>query len=133
MKTKSIITFLAIFLLAACEPDDSITKDLQAQITKLEGTITTLQGTINTLSSSNSTLSTELETAQDAVDSATAALQTSGTDIGELQTKLEFLEQGLSGIDYSATVTLDATGTIADMSAAQAKQFCCNISDTPVC
>ena len=122
MKTKSIITFLAIFLLAACEPDDSITKDLQAQITKLEGTITTLQGTINTLSSSNSTLSTELETAQDAVDSATAALQTSGTDIGELQTKLEFLEQGLSGIDYSATVPLDATGTIADMSAAQAKQ-----------
>ena len=122
MKTKSIITFLAIFLLAACEPDDSITKDLQAQITKLEGTITTLQGTINTLSSSNSTLSTELETAQDAVDSATAALQASGTDIGELQTKLEFLEQGLSGIDYSATVPLDATGTIADMSAAQAKQ-----------
>ena len=122
MKTKSIITFLAILLLAACEPDDSITKDLQAQITKLEGTITTLQGTINTLNSSNSSLSTELETAQDAVDSATAALQTSGTDIGELQTKLEFLEQGLSGIDYSATVPLDATGTIADMSAAQAKQ-----------
>ena len=122
MKIKSIITFLAIFLLAACEPDDSITKDLQAQLTKLEGTITTLQGTINTLNSSNSTLSTELKTAQDAVDSATAALQTSGTDIGELQTKLEFLEQGLSGIDYSQTVALDATGNIADMSAAQAKK-----------
>ena len=122
MKTKSIITFLAIFLLAACEPDDSITKDLQAQITKLEGTITTLQGTINTLNSSNSSLSTELETAQDAVDSATASLATADTNFGDLQKQLEALNDELSKVDYSATVALDATGSVADMSTAQAKK-----------
>lgn len=122
MKTKSIITFLAIFLLAACEPDDSTTKDLQAQITKLEGTITTLQGTINTLNSSNSSLSTELETAQDAVDSATASLATADTNFGDLQKQLEALNDELSKVDYSATVALDATGSVADMSTAQAKK-----------
>jgi len=122
MKTKSIITFLAIFLLAACEPDDSTTKDLQAQLTKLEGTITTLQGTINTLNSSNSSLSTELETAQDAVDSATASLATADTNFGDLQKQLEALNDELSKVDYSATVALDATGSVADMSTAQAKK-----------
>jgi septal ring factor EnvC (AmiA/AmiB activator) len=95
LKIKSIITFLAIFLFAACEPDDSTTKDLQAQLTKLEVTITTLQGTINTLNSSNSTLSTELKTAQDAVDTATASLATAGTNIGDLQKQLETLNDEL--------------------------------------
>ena len=96
MKTKSIITFLAIFLLAACEPDDSTTKDLQAQLTKLEATITTLQGTINTLNSSNSSLSTELKTAQDAVNIATASLATADTNFGDLQKQLEALNDELS-------------------------------------
>ena len=122
MKIKSIITFLAIFIISACEPDDSTTKDLQAQLTKLEVTITTLQGTINTLNSSNSTLSTELKTAQDAVDTATASLATAGTNIGDLQKQLETLNDELSKVDYSATVALDATGSVADMSTAQAKK-----------
>ena len=122
MKTKSIITFLAIFLLAACEPDDSTTKDLQAQLTKLEATITTLQGTINTLNSSNSSLSTELKTAQDAVNIATASLATADTNFGDLQKQLEALNDELSKVDYSATVALDATGSVADMSTTQAKK-----------
>ena len=122
LKIKSIITFLAIFLFAACEPDDSTTKDLQAQLTKLEATITTLQGTINTLNSSNSTLSTELKTAQDAVNTATASLATADTNFGDLQKQLEALNDELSKVDYSATVALDATGSVADMSTAQAKK-----------
>ena len=36
--------------------------------------------------------------------------------------QLETLNDELSKVDYSATVALDATGNVADMSAAQAKK-----------
>ena len=122
MKFKSIITLFVICLLAACSADDSLSKDLQSQITKLQATITELQGTITTLNSSNSTISTQLKTAQDAVDTATASLNNGETQIGDLQKQLETLNDELSKVDYSATVALDATGNVADMSAAQAKK-----------
>ena len=122
MKFKSIITLFVICLLAACSADDSLTNDLEAQITKLQTTITELQGTITTLNSSNSTISTQLKTAQDAVDTATASLNNGETQIGDLQKQLETLNDELSKVDYSATVALDATGTVADMSSAQAKK-----------
>jgi hypothetical protein len=122
MKFKSIITLFVICLLAACSADDSLTKDLEAQITKLQTTITELQGTITTLNSSNSTISTQLKTAQDAVDTATASLANGETKIGDLQKQLETLNDELSKVDYSATVALDATGSVADMSSSQAKK-----------
>ena len=67
-------------------------------------------------------MSTELETAQDAVDSATASLATADTNFGDLQKQLEALNVELSKVDYSATIALDATGSVADMSTAQAKK-----------
>ena len=116
--------------------NDEITDDLQGQIDELEATIETLQGTITSLQSSlqsatsaQNTLSSDLDSAEAALAAAQAALNTARglvdeatTDITALEAALAFVNNALAGIDYSATVSLDATGSVASQTPAQAMQ-----------
>ena len=135
MKLKIFsLLFVGLFFIS-CSNDD-VTNDLQDQIDQLESTIEGLQSTITTLRSdlqaataTTSTLSGNLTTAQQALADAQAALDvarglvdTAGTDIDELEASLAFVRNALAGIDYSSTVSLDATGSVASQSAVQAKQ-----------
>ena len=118
----------------SCSNDD-VTNDLQDQIDQLESTIEGLQSTITTLRSdlqaataTTNTLSSNLTTAQQALADAQAALDvarglvdTAGTDIDELEASLAFVRNALAGIDYSSTVSLGATGSVASQSAVQCK------------
>ena len=133
LKIFSLI-FVGLFFIS-CSNDD-VTNDLQDQIDQLESTIEGLQSTITTLRSdlqaataTTSTLSGNLTTAQQALADAQAALDvarglvdTAGTDIDELEASLAFVRNALAGIDYSSTVSLGATGSVASQSAVQAKQ-----------
>ena len=128
------LLFVGLFFIS-CSNDD-VTNDLQDQIDQLESTIEGLQSTITTLRSdlqaataTTSTLSGNLTTAQQALADAQAALDvarglvdTAGTDIDELEASLAFVRNALAGIDYSSTVSLEATGSVASQSAVQAKQ-----------
>lgn len=128
------LLFVGLFFIS-CSNDD-VTNDLQDQIDQLETTIESLQSTITTLRSdlqaataTTNTLSGDLTTAQQALADAQAALDvarglvdTAGTDIDELEASLAFVRNALAGIDYSSTVSLDATGSVASQSAVQAKQ-----------
>lgn len=135
MKLKIFsLLFVGLFFIS-CSNDD-VTNDLQDQIDQLESTIEGLQSTITTLRSdlqaataTTSTLSGNLTTAQQALADAQAALDvarglvdTAGTDIDELEASLAFVRNALAGIDYSSTVSLGATGSVASQSAVQAKQ-----------
>ena len=135
MKLKNLILlFVGVFFIS-CSNDD-VTNDLQDQIDQLEttieglqSTITTLRTDLNTATATTGTLSGNLATAQQALADAQAALNvarglvdTAGTDIDELEASLAFVRTALAGIDYSATVSLDAVGTVATQSAVQAKQ-----------
>ena len=135
MKLKLFsLLFVGLFFIS-CSNDD-VTNDLQDQIDQLESTIEGLQSTITTLRSdlqaataTTNTLSSNLTTAQQALADAQAALDvarglvdTAGTDIDELEASLAFVRNALAGIDYSSTVSLDATGSVASQSAVQAKQ-----------
>lgn len=131
---KFLFLLLGVVLIS-CSNDD-VTNDLQDQIDELEATIETLQGTITTLQSSlqsatstQNTLSSDLDSAEAALAAAQAALNTARglvdeatTDIEALEAALAFVNNALAGIDYSATVSLDATGTVASQTPAQAKQ-----------
>ena len=135
MKLKLFsLLFVGLFFIS-CSNDD-VTNDLQDQIDQLESTIEGLQSTITTLRSdlqaataTTNTLSSNLTTAQQALADAQAALDvarglvdTAGTDIDELEASLAFVRNALAGIDYSSTVSLGATGSVASQSAVQAKQ-----------
>ena len=135
MKFKHFIFLFVGILFISCSNDD-VTNDLQDQIDQLETTIEGLQSTITTLrndlqtaTAATGTLSGNLATAQQALTDAQAALDvarglvdTAGTDIDELEASLAFVRNALAGIDYSSTVSLDAVGTVASQSAAQARQ-----------
>ena len=135
MKLKLFSLLLVGILFISCSNDD-VTNDLQDQIDQLETTIEGLQSTITTLRSdlqaataTTNTLSGNLTTAQQALADAQAALDvarglvdTAGTDIDELEASLAFVRNALAGIDYSSTVSLGATGSVASQSAVQAKQ-----------
>ena len=135
MRLKLFTLFFVGLFFISCSNDD-VTNDLQDQIDQLETTIEGLQSTITTLRSdlqtannTTSALSSNLTTAQQALADAQAALDvarglvdTAGTDIDELEASLAFVRNALAGIDYSSTVSLDATGSVASQSAVQAKQ-----------
>ena len=135
MRFKHFILLFVGVLFISCSNDD-VTNDLQDQIDQLETTIEGLQSTITTLrtdlqtaTAATGTLSGNLATAQQALADAQAALDvarglvdTAGTDIDELEASLAFVRNALAGIDYSSTVSLDAVGTVASQSAAQARQ-----------
>lgn len=135
MKLKQFILLFVGVIFISCSNDD-VTNDLQDQIDQLETTIEGLQSTITTLRSDLQTattatgaLSGDLATAQQALSDAQAALDiarglvdTAGTDIDDLEASLAFVRNALAGIDYSATVSLDAVGTVSSQSAAQARQ-----------
>ena len=132
---KKILFLLLGVVIISCSNDD-VTNDLQDQIDELEQTIETLQGTITTLQSSlqsatsaQNTLSGDLDSAEASLAAAQAALNTARglvdeatTDIEALEAALAFVNNALAGIDYSATVSLDATGTVASQTPAQAMQ-----------
>jgi len=135
MRLKHLLLLFVGVLIVSCSNDD-VTSDLQNQIDELEATIeglqstiTTLQGDLQTATANTNTLSGNLSTAQQALADAQAALDvarglvdTAGTDIDELEASLAFVRTALAGIDYSATVSLDAVGTVANQSAEQARQ-----------
>ena len=128
--------FLLLGVVVISCSNDEITDDLQGQIDELEATIETLQGTITSLQSSlqsatsaQNTLSSDLDSAEASLAAAQAALNTARglvdeatTDIEALEAALAFVNNALAGIDYSATVSLDATGTVASQTPAQAMQ-----------
>ena len=128
--------FLLLGVVVISCSNDEITDDLQGQIDELEATIETLQGTITSLQSSlqsatsaQNTLSSDLDSAEAALAAAQAALNTARglvdeatTDITALEAALAFVNNALAGIDYSATVSLNATGSVASQTPAQAMQ-----------
>ena len=132
---KKISLLLLGVIVISCSNDD-VTNDLQDQINELEATIETLQGTITTLQSSlqaatstTNSLSGDLDEAETALAAAQAALNTARglvdeatTDIEALQAALAFVNNALAGIDYSATVSLGATGSVSSQTPAQARQ-----------
>ena len=132
---KKISLLLLGVIVISCSNDD-VTNDLQDQINELEATIETLQGTITTLQSSlqaanntTNSLSGDLDEAETALAAAQAALNTARglvdeatTDIEALQAALAFVNNALAGIDYSAAVSLGATGSVASQTPAQARQ-----------
>ena len=136
MKLFRKFLFLLLGVVVISCSNDEITDDLQGQIDELEATIETLQGTITSLQSSlqsatstQNTLSSDLDSAEAALAAAQAALNTARglvdeatTDIEALEAALAFVNNALAGIDYSATVSLDATGTVASQTPAQAMQ-----------
>ena len=136
MSTLRKILFLLLGVVIISCSNDDVTNDLQDQIDELEQTIETLQGTITSLQSSlqsatstQNTLSSDLDSAEASLAAAQAALNTARglvdeatTDIEALEAALAFVNNALAGIDYSATVSLDATGTVASQTPAQAMQ-----------
>lgn len=128
MKFKKILLLFSAFFVLSCSDNEDLTSDLQAQITELESKITTLEGTISTLqnslgslTTSNASLASQLSAAEAALTEARNLVDTATTDISTLQSRLEFVQDALAGIDYSATVNLAATGSVADQTPAQAK------------
>ena len=128
MKFKHLLLLLFTGFILSCS-NEEVTDDLQSQIDELEATIETLQGTINTLqgqlttaNSNNTTLSNNLQQAQDALTEARNLVDTATTDISALRERLAFVQNALAGIDYSDTVQLAATGTVAQQSPTEAAQ-----------
>jgi hypothetical protein len=127
--TKKIILLFTTFFILSCSKNDEVTDDLQTQINTLEATIKTLESTINTLtsnlsttSSSNATLTNELAAAQIALTEAKNLADAATTDIDALQASLLIVNETLTAIDYSETVSLDAIGSLVDQSPMQAKK-----------
>lgn len=128
MKFKHLLLLFFTGFVLSCS-NEEVTDDLQSQIDELEATIETLQGTINTLqgqlttaNSNNTTLSNNLQQAQDALTEARNLVDTATTDISALRERLAFVQNALAGIDYSDTVQLAATGTVAQQSPTEAAQ-----------
>lgn len=128
MKFKHLLLLLFTGFVLSCA-NEEVTDGLQTQIDDLEATIETLQGTINTLqgqlttaNTSNTTLAANLQQAQDALTEARNLVNAATTDISALQERLTFVQNALAGIDYSDTVQLAATGTVAQQTPTEAAQ-----------
>ena len=67
-------------------------------------------------------MSNNLQQAQDALTEARNLVDTATTDISALRERLAFVQNALAGIDYSDTVQLAATGTVAQQSPTEAAQ-----------
>ncbi len=129
MKKLNIILIIFTLVVFSCSKDDAVTDDLQSQITKLEQQIQTLQGQVTTLqtqltsaNNSNATLTQQLAAAQVALNEAQDLITQSTTDISLLAARLAFVQDALSAIDYSSTVSLKATGNVANQTPAEAKK-----------
>ena len=126
---KKYILLISTFFILSCSKNDEVTDSLQTQINTLEATIKALESTINTLtsnlsttSSSNATLTNELAAAQIALTEAKNLADAATTDIEALQASLLIVNETLTAIDYSETVSLGATGSLVDQSPMQAKK-----------
>ena len=126
---KKYILLFSTFFVLSCSKNDEVTDSLQTQINTLEATIKTLESTINTLtsnlsttSSSNASLTNELAAAQIALTEAKNLADAATTDIEALQASLLIVNETLTAIDYSETVSLGATGSLVDQSPMQAKK-----------
>ena len=127
--SKKYILLISTFFILSCSKNDEVTDSLQTQINTLEATIKALESTINTLtsnlsttSSSNATLTNELAAAQIALTEAKNLADAATTDIEALQASLLIVNETLTAIDYSETVSLGATGSLVDQSPMQAKK-----------
>ena len=125
---KLILSFVAFFILS-CSKNDEVTDSLQTQINTLEATIKTLESTINTLtsnlsitSSSNAKLTNELAAAQIALTEAKNLADAATTDIEVLKASLSIINETLTAIDYSETISLGATGSLVDQTPMQARK-----------
>jgi hypothetical protein len=126
---KKYILLFSTFFILSCSKNDEVTDSLQTQINTLEATIKTLESTINTLtsnlsttSSSNASLTNELAAAQIALTEAKNLANAATTDIEALQASLLVVNETLTAIDYSETVSLGETGSLVDQSPMQAKK-----------
>ena len=126
---KKLILSLAAFFILSCSKNDEVTDNLQKQINTLEATINTLESTINTLTSnlsttsnSNAALTNELAAAQIALTEAKNLADAATTDIEALQASLLIVNETLTAIDYSETISLGATGSLVDQTPMQARK-----------
>ena len=137
MKTRfSIFLLFASVFVIGCSNYEETTDDLQSQIETLKATIQTLQGTIDGLQTSvgnantaNQALTGQLTEAQNSLDAAQAlisstqsGLVSATSEIELLTDRLSFLQEALAGVSYNQAVNLEATGTLSEQSAQQARQ-----------
>ena len=121
---KTLKYLLILLLINSCskEEDTTVEDGLNAQISALNTQIATLQSQISTLQGQNSSVSSELSTAQAALSEAQSTVTTSADEIADLTTRLSIVSQELNAVDFTTVNKIDATGTVSDQTAAQAKQ-----------